>query len=110
MRHLITPVLCAILLSSGHAHARRTDLLCEKNQRISVGGNVHSDSVIELTWRGKPYRMKRVGTSTGAHRFEDPISGLIWISIPAKAMLLDSRLGAPVVNECKAALVERHLR
>ncbi len=110
MRNLISAVLCASLLASGQAQAKATDLLCERNQRVSVGGNVLTDSAIELIWRGKPYLMRRVGTSTGAHRFEDPASGLIWISIPAKAMLLDGRRGAPVANECKVAMVDRHLR
>lgn len=104
MRHLI-PTLGAILLLAGHAQAKPVDLLCERNQRVSVGGDVRLDSSIELTWRGKPYRMQRVGTSTGAHRFEDPASGLIWISIPAKAMLLDGKRGSPVANECKVAML-----
>ncbi len=110
MRQLIPTVLCTVLLASGHARAKPVDLLCERNQRISVGGDVQLDSAIDLVWRGKPYRMKRVGTSTGAHRFEDPVSGLIWISIPSKAMLLDGRHGSPVVNECKVAMVDRRLR
>jgi hypothetical protein len=34
-------------------------------------------------------------------RFEDPVSQLIWISIPSKSMLLDGSKGQPIVSECK---------
>lgn len=107
MRSLIPSMLCMVLLSAGQAWAKPVDLLCERHQRVSISGDVGLDSAIELTWRGKPYRMQRVGTSTGANRFEDPVSGLIWVSIPSKAMLLDGRRREPVVNECRAGMGRR---
>ena len=44
-----------------------------------------------------------MGTTTGAQRFENPFWGLIWIGIPAKGILLDSRLNRQLANECKTA-------
>lgn len=78
------------------------DLLCELGQRLSIAGNMMLDQAVDLSWKGRMYRMMRVGTSTGAQRFEDRSSGLILISIPSKAMLLDGRRGEPVANDCRA--------
>ena len=102
MRALISTFIVVSSLSS-HALAARTDMVCEMGQSLSVTGDHRLDNVIEVIWRGRAYTMERVRTSTGAHRFEDTQSGLVWIGIPAKAMMLDSRRGAPVVNDCKVA-------
>jgi hypothetical protein len=47
------------------------------------------------------YKLSRVATTTGAQRFENEKSGLVWIDIPAKGMLLDSHHGHQLANECK---------
>ena len=103
MRKLLSMGI-AMIFVSGEALAARTDMVCELGQPMSVTGDHRLDNVIEVIWRGRSYTMERVRTSTGAHRFEDMQSGLVWIGIPAKAMLLDSRRGAPVVSDCKAAM------
>jgi hypothetical protein len=100
MRYLILIFVVTASLLSGSASAAQTDLICEYGLRMSIAGDHRKDSVIELIWQGYVYRMKRVATSTGVNRFEHPQSGLIWISIPSKAMLLDSQEGSPVVSEC----------
>lgn len=97
----LIPVLATALLAQ-QAHAKAVDMQCELGRQVSVAGDVQLDSAIDLNWKGKQYRMQRVNTSTGALRFEDQSSGLVWISIPSKAMLLDSKRGEPVANECKA--------
>ncbi len=102
MRTLISTFIVMASLS-GQAQAARTDLVCEMGQPMSVTGDHRFDNMIEVLFRGRAYTMERVRTSTGAHRFEDTQSGLVWIGIPAKAMLLDSRRGSPVVNDCKIA-------
>ncbi len=96
---LIASLLCVATLP---AHASFVDLACEMGKRVAVQGNPQTDNAIDLRWQGQLYRLLRVGTSTGANRFEDRGSGLVWISIPSKAMLLNSKLGEPVANECKA--------
>ncbi len=104
MRTTTLPIVCATLLmgSLAGAQTRPVDLHCERNQRVTVGGDIGRDPAVDLRWQGMLYRMLRVRTSTGAHRFEDPVSGLILISIPGKAMLLDGRRGEPVANDCRA--------
>lgn len=110
MRNLLKPAFFAMLLVCGQARAVPVDLQCERNQRFSLGGDVGLDNMVEMKWKGMMYRMTRVGTTTGAHRFEDPASGLILISIPGKAMLLDGKRGQPVANECRARADVRAVR
>lgn len=110
MRNLIIKFILSASLINGYAWAARIDLVCESGQPMSVAGDYRIDNIISVLWGGKVYQMARVRSSTGAHRFEDAQSGLIWIGIPAKAMLLDSRRGAPVVNDCKAGMAERPRR
>jgi hypothetical protein len=46
--------------------------------------------------------MKAVNTQSGALRYEDGASGLVWIVITDKSMLLDTRQGKQLANECRA--------
>lgn len=101
MRTRFTPLLALTALLAAPAPAFSHDLSCELGQTLSIAGNLLLDEAVILGWKGKIYRMMRVGTSTGAQRFEDRASGLILISIPSKAMLLDGRRGEPVANECR---------
>ncbi len=100
-------VLLTLTVSAG---AMALDMTCETGKRMAVFGDQNNDNVIELHWGGGAYQMQRVPTTTGAHRFEHSGSGLIWISIPAKAMLLDRKLGAPVATECRAGALHRPRR
>jgi hypothetical protein len=100
-------VLLTLTVSAG---AMALDMTCESGKRMAVFGDQNNDNVIELHWGGGAYQMQRVPTTTGAHRFEHSGSGLIWISIPAKAMLLDRKLGAPVANECRTGATQRPRR
>jgi hypothetical protein len=45
--------------------------------------------------------MQAVGARSGALRYEDPKSGLVWLVIPSKSMLLDTKKGRQLANECK---------
>ncbi len=102
MQKIFTVICLLASLCGTRAHAAPVEWLCELGKRMAVAGDVMRDNIIELGWRGQMYNMQRVGTSTGAHRFEDPVSGLIWISIPDKAMLLDGSKGEPVANGCRS--------
>jgi membrane-bound inhibitor of C-type lysozyme len=76
---------------------------CELGNKVTVYHNENDDSHIALRWKKRLHRLTRVGTTTGAKRFENQMFGLIWIGIPAKAMLLDSKLNRQLANECKNA-------
>jgi hypothetical protein len=70
---------------------------CNEGQvDIKMGEGQHN---IVLKWQGSNYVMLPVTTSTGALRFEG--SGLVWLQIPAKSMLLNAKIGQQLANECK---------
>jgi hypothetical protein len=80
-----------------------TEFDCELGNKISIYQNVGDDAHIALRWKKRLHRLTRVGTTTGANRFENKMYGLIWIGIPAKGMLLDSKLNRQLANECRNA-------
>jgi hypothetical protein len=80
-----------------------TDFDCELGNKITIYQNATDDSHIALRWKKRLHRLTRVGTTTGANRFENKMYGLIWIGIPAKGMLLDSKQNRQLANECRDA-------
>jgi membrane-bound inhibitor of C-type lysozyme len=84
-----------------------TDYNCELGNKVTIFHNENDDSHIALRWKKRIHRLDKVGTTTGARRYENPTFGLIWIGIPAKGMLLDSKQNRQLANECKNADQER---
>lgn len=80
-----------------------TEFDCELGNKVTVYKNDADDAHIALRWKKRLHRLKRIGTETGALRFENKYYGLVWIGIPAKAMLLDSRQNRQLANECRNA-------
>jgi hypothetical protein len=78
-----------------------TNFNCELGNKLTIYRRADDDQHITLQWNKKLYQLARVSTSTGANRFEDSKQGLVWIDIPAKGMLLDSKKGKQLANECK---------
>ena len=74
---------------------------CELGNKLTIYTNASDDQQIALQWNKRLHRMTRVSTTTGAQRFEDTRNGLVWIGIPAKGMLLDSKKGKQLANECR---------
>ena len=79
---------------------KTTDYSCELNNKVTI---YHHDDHphIALRWKKRLHRLDRVGTTTGAMRYENLRYGLVWIGIPSKGMLLDSKLNRQLANECK---------
>jgi len=80
-----------------------TDYNCELGNKVTVYTNDRDEEHIAVRWKSRLHRLTRVGTTTGAKRFENKNYGLIWIGIPSKGMLLDSRQNRQLANECKTA-------
>jgi len=78
-----------------------TEYTCEFGVKITTYHNDSDDQYIALRWKNSVERLRRIGTSTGANRFENRRYGIVWINIPSKAMLLDSRKGQQLANECR---------
>ncbi|TCS33255.1 hypothetical protein EDC30_1177 [Paucimonas lemoignei] len=80
-----------------------TEYDCAGGAKITVFRNPTDPENVALRWGNKITRMKRIQTESGAERLEHPKRGLVFIGIPAKAMLLDSKHGRQLANECKSA-------
>ena len=80
-----------------------TDFDCELGNKITIYQNASDEEHIALRWKKRLHRLTRIGTTTGAQRFENHLYGLVWIGIPAKGMLLDSKQNRQLANECKTS-------
>jgi UDP-3-O-[3-hydroxymyristoyl] glucosamine N-acyltransferase len=79
------------------------DYNCELGNKVTIYTNMTDSEHMALRWKKRLHQMTRVGTTTGASRFENTTFGLVWIGIPAKSMLLDSKANRQLANECKNA-------
>jgi len=74
--------------------------------RCHLGDEVHIRNLapdlgsLVLRFQGRDHLLFAVDTESGALRYEDRRSGWTWIKIPGKSMLLDSRMGEPLANDC----------
>jgi hypothetical protein len=75
---------------------------CELGNKVTIYQYPGNEQEIALQWNKRVHHMTRVGTTTGANRFENLKKGLVWIGIPAKSILLDSKKGQQLANECKS--------
>jgi len=85
------------------AGAAPVDYACELNNKLTIYTSAQDDAHIALRWKNHLHRLDRIGTTTGAQRFENEKTGLVWIGIPSKGMLLDAKQGRQLANECKNA-------
>ncbi|MBC3916235.1 hypothetical protein H8L32_01935 [Undibacterium sp. CY18W] len=76
---------------------------CELGNSLTMYINPEDTEHVAMRWKKRLYRLSKIETTTGAVRFENRKSGLIWIGIPAKGLLLDSLKGQQLANECKTA-------
>lgn len=75
---------------------------CDMNRRVELRQVADDKKSAILYWERRNYTLHAVSTQTGALRLEDKTSGLTWIVIPGKSMLLDTRLGRQLANDCRA--------
>ncbi|NLD69396.1 MAG: lysozyme inhibitor [Limnobacter sp.] len=75
---------------------------CELNRKVDVREVSPDMRSAVLRWARKDYTLRAVKARTGALRYEDESSGLVWIVIAGKSMLLDMRHGKQLANECTA--------
>jgi cytochrome c5 len=77
------------------------DYQCELGAKLTIYQNKDDADHAAIKWGRRIHQMDRVPTTTGADRFENKHYGLIWIGIPAKGILLDSKTGHQLANECR---------
>lgn len=74
---------------------------CELDRRVEVQQVSPDMQTAVLKFDKKEYRLKAVLARSGALRYEDEKSGLVWLVIATKSMLLDTKNGRQLANECR---------
>ncbi|MEZ5650560.1 MAG: hypothetical protein R3E87_08430 [Burkholderiaceae bacterium] len=91
-RPLAAPVLVAAM--------RTGEYECDLSRRVELKQVDPHGRSATLHWQGRDYPMQAVRAATGALRLEDPQAGLVWLTILGKSILLDSRDGKQLANDC----------
>ncbi|MEO8299963.1 MAG: hypothetical protein ABI574_19395 [Burkholderiales bacterium] len=73
---------------------------CEFNQNVDVAAVGAKPGYFQVAFKGKIYTMAPEPTTTGAVRLEDKKNGLVWIQIGSKSMLMNSKIGQRMVDDC----------
>ncbi|WP_395141758.1 hypothetical protein [Schlegelella aquatica] len=73
---------------------------CEFNQSVDVTRSEKHPGYVDLRHGKRTYLMKPLLSSTGAMRLEDVRGEALYIQIANKSMLLNTRTGQRMVDEC----------
>jgi hypothetical protein len=73
---------------------------CEFDQSVNVAAVPHQKGWFNVEFKGKSYLMAPETTTTGAVRLEDKKNGMMWLQIANKSMLMNSKIGQRMVDNC----------
>ncbi len=76
---------------------------CELGQSVTLTADSKSPNQFYLQFKKESFHLTPVKTSTGAIRLEDDAKGAVWIQLPSKSMLMNSKLGQRLADECKSS-------
>lgn len=73
---------------------------CEFGQHVDVEPMSGKPGHFRVAFKNVNYTMVPEETTTGAVRLQDKKSGMVWLQIPSKSMLMNSRAGQRMVDGC----------
>ena len=73
---------------------------CDDNQQITIAAVAGMPGHFTLTHKKTVVRLVTQETTSGAVRLADVKTGLLWIQIPAKSMLMNTKSGRRVADAC----------
>jgi hypothetical protein len=73
---------------------------CEFNQSVDVAPLAAKAGYFEVSFKGKKYVLAPEATTTGAVRLEDKKAGVVWLQIANKSMLMNSKAGQRMADNC----------
>lgn len=73
---------------------------CELGQSVHLRAVDGRPGHFEMTHKKARYVFVPEVTTTGAVRLEDRKSGMVWLQIPAKSMLLNAKMGKREIDGC----------
>jgi hypothetical protein len=93
-----TPLNEAQLAVVPHVHAGDAD--CEFKSKVTITPNPDKPGRFRLQFGHLVYNMAPEPTTTGAVRLEDKQAGVVWLQIPSKSMLMNTKVGQRMVDSC----------
>ena len=84
----------------GEVHTGR--MVCELGNSVTVTPDPQQPTRFVVQMKKYTYLMTPVETTTGAVRLEDAQAGAMWLQLPHKSMLMNSKLGQRMADECQS--------
>jgi len=76
------------------------DYACEFKETVRIEKHPKVAGYINVAWKKQVFTMKPVLSSTGALRLEDVTGRTLMIQIANKSMLLDTKIGQRLIDDC----------
>lgn len=76
------------------------DYACEFKETVRIDKHPKVAGYIDVAWKKQVFTMKPVLSSTGALRLEDVTGRTLMIQIANKSMLLDTKIGQRLIDDC----------
>ena len=73
---------------------------CDSGQNVDVDAISARPGHFKVSFKNAHYTMTPEETTTGAVRLEDKKSGVVWLQIPTKSMLMNQKAGQRLVDGC----------
>ena len=96
----VVPEVQANAPEAGEVHTGR--MVCELGNSVTVTSDPQQPARFIVQMKKFTYHMTPVETTTGAVRLEDPQAGAMWLQLPNKSMLMNSKLGQRMADECQS--------
>ena len=77
-------------------------MVCELGNSVNVTPDTQAHGSFYVQLRQHRYHMTPVVSATGAIRLEDAQAGAMWLQLPNKSMLMNSKLGQRMADECQS--------
>ena len=90
----------AIAPEVGEVHTGH--MVCELGNAVTVTPDPQQPTRFVVQMKKNTYLMTPVETTTGAVRLEDAQAGAMWLQLPNKSMLMNSKLGQRMADECQS--------
>ena len=76
---------------------------CEFNQSLNITPHAKHAGYLDVAWKKEVFTMKPVLSPTGALRLEDVKGRALMVQIANKSMLMDTKVGQRLVDDCQSA-------
>ena len=97
---VVVPQVQTVAPEAGEVHTGR--MVCELGNSVTVTADPQQPTRFVVQMRKNTYLMTPVETTTGAVRLEDAQAGAMWLQLPHKSMLMNSKLGQRMADECQS--------